>query len=114
MEIHVQLTDLPIGGRSTPEIDPGRVGAWTEFRGLVRGDDDGLPIGALEYEAYPRMAECELRRLLEALSKKHRCLGAHVIHRVGIVPVGEAAIYVASPPAIAAKVFPSSSSLWTA
>jgi len=94
MQIRIELTDLPIVGSATPAIVGGRVGAWTEFRGLVRGEEGGMAIRALEYEAYPRMAERELRRLVEALSRRHNCLGAHVIHRVGVVPVGQAAIYV--------------------
>lgn len=94
MQIDVQLTDLPIVGNGPPRIVPGGMGAWTEFRGLVRAEENGMAIRALEYEAYHSMAERELRRLLEALSQKHRCLGAQVIHRIGILPVGDAAIYV--------------------
>ena len=94
MEIIVQLTDQPIVASMAPPAELGNVGAWTEFRGLVRGEEHGQPIRALEYEAYPAMAEREMRRLLGELSTKHPCLGARVIHRVGIVPVGEAAIYV--------------------
>lgn len=94
MEIHVQLTDQPIAASLTPPAGLGSVGAWTEFRGLVRGEEEGEPIGALEYEAYSEMAERELRRLLTELSAPHPCLSARVIHRVGVVPVGEAAIYV--------------------
>ena len=40
------------------------------------------------------MAEREIRRLLEEISAQHPCLAAKVIHRVGIIPVGETAIYV--------------------
>ena len=80
MQVQVHLTDQPIagcqalpaggGGKRTecprsPEASAGRqrppaydgvVGAWTEFRGLVRGEENGQPIAALEYEAYPEMA----------------------------------------------------------
>ena len=40
------------------------------------------------------MAEREIRRLLKIISARHPCLAATVIHRVGIIPVGETAIYV--------------------
>ena len=93
MEIIVQLTDQPIATSMAPPAELGNAGSWTEFRGRVRGEEDGQPIRALEYEAYPAMAEGELRRLLGELSAKHPCLSARIIHRVGIVPVGEAAIY---------------------
>ncbi len=94
MEIEIQLTDQPIAASLAPPAELGDVGAWTEFRGLVRSEEDGRSIHALEYEAYPEMAEREMRRSLEELSLRHPCLRARVIHRVGIVPVGEAAIYV--------------------
>ena len=69
-------------------------GAWLEFRGVVRDEENGQRISALEYEAYPEMAWREIRRLLEEISLRHPCLAAKVIHRVGIIPVGETAIYV--------------------
>jgi molybdopterin molybdotransferase len=93
MEITVQLTSAPITEKISPSKS-GVAGAWAEFRGLVRGEENGGPIAALEYEAYPEMAEREIRRLLAEISVKHPCLAAKVIHRIGVVPVGETAIYV--------------------
>ena len=93
MEIDVQLVQGPIAGKiSPPPI--GRHGAWLEFRGVVRDEESGERISALEYEAYPEMAGRELRRILEEISSRHPCLAAKVIHRFGIIPVGETAIYV--------------------
>ena len=45
------------------------------------------------------MAGREIRRLLQEISARHPCRAAKVIHRVGVIPVGETAIYVgvASP-----------------
>ena len=92
MEIEIQITHAPLAEQLPSPAVPG-LGAWVEFRGVVRGEENGQPIAALEYEAYSPMAEREMRRLLGELSAKHPCLSARVIHRVGIVPVGEAAIY---------------------
>jgi len=94
MEIDVQLTAAGIPERIEPPVMDGLAGAWVEFRGVVRGEEKGAVIGALEYEAYAEMAVREMRRLLEELSHQHACLAARVIHRVGRIPVGEAAIYV--------------------
>ncbi len=69
-------------------------GAWVEFRGLVRGEEDGRPIAALEYEAYAPMAESEARRILADLAGQYPLLSARVVHRLGVVPVGETALYV--------------------
>ena len=101
MEIEFQLTSGPIAEKIPPlqGWPSARTGAWLEFRGVVRGEENGQAISALEYEAYPEMAGREIRRLLEEISAKHPCLAAKVIHRIGIIPVGDTAIYVgvASP-----------------
>ncbi|GEM_PF-120460 len=99
MEIEIQLTNRPIAEIFLSPGQPGAVGAWLEFRGVVRGEENGRTIRALEYEAYPEMAGREIRRLLQEISARHPCRAAKVIHRVGVIPVGETAIYVgvASP-----------------
>src|ERR1035437_8585613 len=94
MEIEIQLTDRPIAEKFLSPGQPGAVGAWLEFRGVVRGEENGRTIRALEYEAYPEMAGREIRRLLQEMSARHPCRAAKVIHRVGVIPVGETAIYV--------------------
>ncbi len=93
MEIDVQLVPGPIAETISPH-SIGRHGAWLEFRGVVRDEENGERISALEYEAYPEMARREIRRLIEEISARHPCLAAKVVHRVGIIPVGETAIYV--------------------
>jgi molybdopterin molybdotransferase len=94
MDIDVQLTGQPIPAKLAPPAAAAQAGAWVEFRGVVRGEENGERIAALEYEAYPDMALREMRRLLAELAAHHPCLAARVIHRVGVIPVGEAAIYV--------------------
>src|SRR5512133_535401 len=93
MQIDVQLTTERIPDRIVPE-HPGASGAWVEFRGLIRGQENGAAISGIEYEAYSPMAEAEMRRVLVEIAGKRPCIAARVIHRIGIVPVGEAAIYV--------------------
>ena len=101
MEIEIQLTNEPIAEHiQSPQRWPSaKTGAWLEFRGVVRGEENGNIVSALEYEAYPEMAEREIRRLLQEISVRHPCHAAKVIHRIGVIPVGETAIYVgvASP-----------------
>ncbi len=99
MEIDIQLTGSPIAEKICPPISGDAAGAWVEFRGIVRGDESGQSIAALEYEAYPEMAGREIQRILEMLAAQHPCLAVKVIHRTGIIPVGDTAIYfgVAAP-----------------
>jgi molybdopterin synthase catalytic subunit len=89
MEIEIQITNSPIAGKTLSPAS-GAEGAWLEFRGM----ENGKSIDALEYEACTEMAEREIQRLLETLAAKHPCLAARVIHRLGIIPVGETVIYV--------------------
>ena len=93
MKTHIQLTHQPVEAPSAP-VGGGDAGAWVEFRGVVRGEESGEAIAALEYEAYAGMAEREIARLLQEMAVRHPCSAATVIHRVGVVPVGETAIYV--------------------
>ena len=94
MEIEIQIVAEPIAEKISPPLSIGMNGAWLEFRGVVRDEENGEKISALAYEAYSEMAEREIRRLLKEISAKHPCLAAKVIHRTGVIPVGETAIYV--------------------
>lgn len=92
MEISVALTPEPI---VRPESAPGAgTGAMLEFQGLVRDREDGALISALCYEVYEPMASKVLREILEKLGDVHPCQAVTVIHRYGVIPVGEAAIFV--------------------
>ncbi len=93
MRIEVTITSTEIPAAIPGAAEP-RVGAWVEFRGLVRDEENGGTILGLEYEAYSPMAENKAREILAELAVENPCTTAIVIHRVGFVPVGEAAIYV--------------------
>jgi molybdopterin synthase catalytic subunit len=87
-------TAMPATG-TEPETTHGRAGAWAEFRGLVRGEEDGRPIAGLRYEIYEALARRRLESHLAELGVKHGLLAARVWHRSGVVAVGEAAVYAA-------------------
>jgi molybdopterin synthase catalytic subunit len=95
MDIEIELTSKPIDlQRSLPGELAGAVGAVAEFRGIVRADEAGRPIGALEYENYSPMAERTIRQICVELAASNDCQFVRITHRVGVVPVGEAAIHV--------------------
>lgn len=94
MQLHVHIGPEPIvTPQPAPMVGAG-VGALAEFTGLVRGEENGAPIGGLVYEAYQPMAEREIARIVTELTAARPVLGVCVVHRLGRVPVGEAAIYV--------------------
>lgn len=95
MRAIIQLTREPIAATvAMPESFSALAGAWLEFRGCVRGEEQGAAIRALEYEAYEPMAQRELERIITDLGRERPCLAVLVRHRLGVVPVGETAIYV--------------------
>ena len=69
-------------------------GAVVTFRGDVRGDTRGRKVVRLEYEAYVPMAERTLARLAEAIGTEHGAVVA-IVHRVGHLAPGEAAVVIA-------------------
>ncbi len=70
------------------------VGAVVTFLGLCRGESGRL--AALEIEHYPGMAETEIRRIAEEAAARWNLLALSVIHRSGIVLVGEPIVLVVS------------------
>jgi molybdopterin synthase catalytic subunit len=71
-----------------------RDGAAVEFVGLVRGDDDGLPVTHLVYEAYAPMAAQHLARLIAHAQQRWGLHRVMVRHRLGTVPAGEVAVFI--------------------
>jgi molybdopterin synthase catalytic subunit len=75
-----------------PATVPSREGAIVRFEGRVRPEENGERIAALEYEAYQPMAEQQIGKILSELAQIHPCLHARIYHRLGRIPVGDAAI----------------------
>ncbi|MDQ6808278.1 MAG: molybdenum cofactor biosynthesis protein MoaE [Verrucomicrobiota bacterium] len=77
-----------------PLIQRHDCGALVDFFGVVRGDESGVEITGLHYEAYRPMAEREIERISRVLLAEFPCREIHVAHRIGFVPVGAASIAV--------------------
>jgi len=73
--------------------------------GVVRSEENGRAIVALEYEAYDEMAVRVMRQICESLAAKQPCDAVVIIHRIGIIPVGESAIYVCAAARHRAEAF---------
>jgi molybdopterin synthase catalytic subunit len=70
-------------------------GATVTFVGTTRNQNAGRRVVRLEYEAYARMARREMRRLAEAAVRRWALRRVAMVHRVGVVPVGQASVAIA-------------------
>jgi molybdopterin synthase catalytic subunit len=90
MEDELLLTDQPIPA----EPLGGDVGGVVVFYGVVRDREEGRPIAALEYTAYQEMAEHQFRKIIAQAKDRWPLKRLRVVHRLGVVPVGEASLLV--------------------
>lgn len=104
MNIGIEITTEPLRASATLPAG-GACGAVVEFAGIVRAQENGRRIEALHYEAYQPMARAEMERILRALEEEFPCRSVSVTHRIGRVPVGEAAIVVRIEAAHRAEAF---------
>lgn len=74
--------------------DPG-AGGTTLFIGTTRNQNHGRVVDRLEYEAYEAMALDEMRRIGDAIGRRWPVVAVSMVHRVGVVPVGQASVAVA-------------------
>ncbi|MGH2463028.1 MAG: molybdenum cofactor biosynthesis protein [Candidatus Limnocylindria bacterium] len=91
----VGLTDDRIDIDVLERVAGSSHGAVVTFVGRARNQaDDGREVLELEYEAYPEMAEATLRAVAgEVVERWPGCVAA-VVHRTGVVPIGEAAVVI--------------------
>jgi len=74
--------------------DP-EAGAIATFIGTTRDNSEGRKVIALEYEAYPEMAEKELARLGDDAKKKWSICRMAIVHRLGPVQITEPSVIIA-------------------
>lgn len=74
--------------------DP-EAGAIATFIGTTRNNNEGRRVIALDYEAYPEMAEKELARIGDDARKQWAVCRMAIVHRLGPVQIGEASVIIA-------------------
>ncbi|MEX1254909.1 MAG: molybdenum cofactor biosynthesis protein MoaE [Dehalococcoidia bacterium] len=70
-------------------------GAVVLFHGVARNNSEGRRVVALEYDAYPSMAEKKLREVADEVKANFPITAIAVHHRTGRLAVGEASLLVA-------------------
>ena len=86
--VGVRITDGPLSPAPAAR-PPNNAGAVLCFEGIVRPEEDGRPLAALDYEAYQPMAGTLLRRLAEEIAARHGLIALTVEHSRGRVAAGE-------------------------
>lgn len=70
-------------------------GAVATFLGITRARNAGRRVLRLEYEAYPEMAVAEMEKIGAEARRRWSVERIAIVHRVGVVPIGEASVAIA-------------------
>jgi molybdopterin synthase catalytic subunit len=92
----LRVVDGPIdvGAVRAAVSDPG-FGAIVLFEGVGRDHFAGRPVRALEYEAFPELAEPALRAIAQRVEAAFPGVRAAAVHRTGRVAIGEPSVVIA-------------------
>lgn len=99
------VSDRPLGlDEVVRAVSGAGLGAVVTFSGTVRDETRGRRVVRLEYEAYAAMAEHALARIGAEVGAAEGSILA-VVHRVGVLLPGEAAVVIAAAAAHRAPAF---------
>jgi molybdopterin synthase catalytic subunit len=70
------------------------MGAVVYFLGVVRGEEEGTPINAIEYEAFQQMVEHQFSLLFDEMEKRWPVESVRLVHRIGLVKVNQPSLWV--------------------
>jgi len=72
-----------------------KCGAISTFIGITRDNFEDKKVVTLEYEAYGPMAINEMKKICNVIREKWPVEHIAIYHRLGLVPVSEASVFVA-------------------
>jgi MoaE-MoaD fusion protein len=91
----IELTDQPLDARRLETaVARAGAGAICTFTGIVRDNSRGRSTTRLEYEAYPGMAESQMRGIVAEIAERWPEARVAMAHRTGVLEVGEASVVV--------------------
>ncbi len=92
----IELTHDPIDvNRVLMAIQDPASGGIAIFMGVVRDNSAGNPVRMLEYHAYESMAIAKMRSLAETAVTEFQLRRVAIVHRLGELQIGEAAVITA-------------------
>lgn len=96
IKIRIQPEALDIAA-ALKEMQAVPAGALASFTGIARADSAaGQSVTAIELEHYPAMTEAALQALAQSAMQRWPLVACCILHRVGIIPVGDAIVLVAT------------------
>jgi molybdopterin synthase catalytic subunit len=69
-------------------------GGYCAFEGWVRNENEGHVVERLEYEAYEPLCISEGEKVLAEARKMFPYLEARCVHRVGVLEIGDCAVWI--------------------
>lgn len=69
-------------------------GGYCAFEGWVRNENEGQVVERLEYEAYEPLVIAEGQKVLAEAKERFGFLEARCVHRVGLLELGECAVWI--------------------
>ncbi len=92
----IVLTNEPIDYTAlTEQVRSHEAGAVVLFLGTVREMTSGRRTLALDYDAFPAMAESTMREILAEAESRWPIVAAAIVHRLGHLDLGEISIALA-------------------
>ena len=70
------------------------MGAAIYFLGVVRESEGETAISAIDYEAFPEMAQHQFNLIFDQIEKRWPIESVRLVHRIGLVKVGEPSLWV--------------------
>ncbi len=91
-----RVTEQPLNLQELVDfVTDAEAGAIATFIGTTRNNNEGRRVMALDYDAYPEMAEKELKRIGADASKKWEIRRMAIVHRIGPVQITQASVMIA-------------------
>jgi molybdopterin synthase catalytic subunit len=93
----IALRDTPLSiEEALAHVSHPGAGGLSFFVGVVRDENGGRRVSALEYQAYDAMAKSEMARIVSDLEREFVGVRLAALHRVGRLEVGETAVVCAA------------------
>ena len=102
----IRIVDGPIDRNAVIEgASSSKAGAIVTFDGVVRNHARGKKVTHLFYEAYPEMAEKEMKKIRQETLERWSLEGMAMAHRTGRLEIGDSSVFIAISAAHRAEAF---------